>query len=1055
MLLMESQSAQVPASAEIKPVSYIWLKLLRENSLPLDGTLVEVAPGYEKKIGDALALLGFKGTIFLVEPDAEAARHVQRLYRLLMPQATVNIVTKPLQQVVIGTDLPLHVDALLANHPFDDMAIYFAMREKKGSLFTQEKESGEGQAPAVQKLYAAVSDRDYIHGILATMLVWKNFVRKLRPALLVVSQYPSRKLALKKLTKRQNSGLIALDRLKSYYQAHVKDFYRDSSFGQKGDPAWWLIAKKPYTDLPEDLAEPPAAIERLEASIFAPQKARRLDPADFDVVYADPKYFEAAGYGADAWRQARDFAIVLDNEGRGPGPKITVYADRQKDATNIALSGNVGSGRAVYYGKRFNINGVGKTTLCTSASPSHSTGSLEIIGALRRVVLSRWINHFTPSAVQHPAVLALKQVVKYKWNPEPVPLALLVRVDDGALDRPSHVEQAPSLALDFPKTLAAYARLDAHYFAYRLMLGAWSTGNYSLDGRIIDLETASFVKYRGPYGTASRKHHECFFGHEGAAFIKILRQLADAKGLAGAEVEKQFYEERRRQLARDFLALLGVDAVKAAAFFSKRPARVVVLADRFEKLAKKIAPWRTSLDLYGPVPDAEDPSLLDFSKLFRNLAKLRAAPGRETKALERLVRPTAFARVKPGASYDVSADADGKVNPGEVFIRDTAVVTFSGLKSFRAETKGFVRGLFRLLDNLDSAKCLPPRSQWDDQLRALNQDFPVMHELNDKLRYWVEEYRSGRISSEVLGAEIEKLCRLPHYPTGESLDLAGLPLLEYARPTRREARFLSRRLQVVSFQKGETIVREGAEADALFLLVQGVCRVAVRGVEIGRIDDRGALIGEAVVFERGRKRSASVMAETEVRLLRILRADLREMKTAYPRLRKLLANLLIQRREGISDKIRDLEVFSGADPEGVRLFLADKGRLRRFGRGARLVRQGEKTKGVYLLLRGSVVLSQTKKLARTEPIDLVDRPLTQGLFGERSVILGEGATCVVKAQEPVLALYVGQKDFRALLDRYPQLLRNCLENISDYLRANENRASMISKLEQELNDPGA
>ena len=194
----------------IKPVSYVWQKILQENPIPKDGVVIEVAPGYEKKVGDALALLGFAGTIILIEPDELAAAYVARLYRHILPKASVKAVTKSLQDVRVGNDIPYHVDALLANHPFDDMAIAFALRGKEPYFFSEERRAGAKLPPKLKKIYAAVSNGDYIHGILATILIWKDFVGKLKPDLFIASQYPSRKLTVKKLTKRQNSGLIII-----------------------------------------------------------------------------------------------------------------------------------------------------------------------------------------------------------------------------------------------------------------------------------------------------------------------------------------------------------------------------------------------------------------------------------------------------------------------------------------------------------------------------------------------------------------------------------------------------------------------------------------------------------------------------------------------------------------------------------------------------------------------------------------------------------------------------------------------------------------------------
>ena len=58
----------------------------------MDGIVIEVAPGYEPKIGNALALLDFRGVIFLVEPDQKAARRIQRIYQKILPHAVVKAV---------------------------------------------------------------------------------------------------------------------------------------------------------------------------------------------------------------------------------------------------------------------------------------------------------------------------------------------------------------------------------------------------------------------------------------------------------------------------------------------------------------------------------------------------------------------------------------------------------------------------------------------------------------------------------------------------------------------------------------------------------------------------------------------------------------------------------------------------------------------------------------------------------------------------------------------------------------------------------------------------
>ena len=146
--------------------------------------------------------------------------------------------------------------------------------------------------------------------------------------------------------------------------------------------------------------------------------------------------------------------------------------------------------------------------------------------------MEEWINARTNRAGAHPIIIALKELGDYSKSPfplpHPVPYAMVIREDGGLLDRPSHVVYSPDIAVDFEKLLMEYAKLDAEYFAFRMMLGAWSTGNYSLDGRIIDNESISFVRNRGPYSVVSTKYKDTFFGYERGGFLNVLRQVAEA-----------------------------------------------------------------------------------------------------------------------------------------------------------------------------------------------------------------------------------------------------------------------------------------------------------------------------------------------------------------------------------------------------------------------------------------------------------------------------------------------------------------------------------------------
>lgn len=742
----------VKQTNSIEPTSYLWRELLTEIKLPKDGVVIEAAPGYEPKIANALAVYGFRGNIFLIEPDPRAAAHIRKLYHRILPHATITTIIKPLQDTIIGIDIPRKADALVASHPFDDMVMAYIAKET--DFFSREKESG-ASTPSFQKFYRSLQNKDYREGMQKTVRAWQRFIKNAKPHYCIASQYPSHTLAVQGLIQRQQSGYTALRKLKRYYKHNLIQQRRRTSYGFKGDPRWWIVMKNTHADSKSPPRTPninrPRAIKRLGESLFIPEPARRLHAWEYDIVYADQKYFGNANPTHTA-KQIRNLAVVLDHTGPAAPESVITYADRQKDKTGIGLEGNLGSGRAVYYGSRYNILGVGKTALCKSTTPSHSTGRLECIGAMRRIVLSQWLNHVTKRAPAHPLLIALKETARFKWNKNPIPLCLLVRIDEGRLDRPSHVEASPRIPVDFKNILTEYARLDAEYFAYRFMLGAWSTSNYSLNGHVIDLESASFVKYRSPYHTSSSAYPHNRFGYEGLGFIKILRQLAKIKNRNEKNIQSRFYRERQKHLGRCLLSLLGIPKKYASRFFSHHEDRITELARQFEVLSKKIITPSVNVDLYRPISEDADPALLDMSRLFRNLAARYGSPCAEEKMLRDVLRKTPQPYITP---------INAPLNAAEIFLQKRAVVTKDKVQNFLRDTKTFIRMLIQLLSLLDAEKCLKSKYQWNKRLRRINQDLPPMYALNKTLSSFAESYRRGTINPRTLGANITAVCKLP------------------------------------------------------------------------------------------------------------------------------------------------------------------------------------------------------------------------------------------------------------------------------------------------------
>lgn len=91
---------------------------------------------------------------------------------------------------------------------------------------------------------------------------------------------------------------------------------------------------------------------------------------------------------------------------------------------------------------------------------------------------------------------------------------------------------------------------------------------------------------------------------------------------------------------------------------------------------------------------------------------------------------------------------------------------------------------------------------------------------------------------------------------------------------------LAQIVREVTFEAGDTIIREGSLEAWMYVLVEGEARVAAGGVELARIGP-GAAVGELALIDPA-PRAASVTALEPCLLFRIDQAPFREVMEEQP-----------------------------------------------------------------------------------------------------------------------------------------------------------------------------
>jgi CRP-like cAMP-binding protein len=109
-----------------------------------------------------------------------------------------------------------------------------------------------------------------------------------------------------------------------------------------------------------------------------------------------------------------------------------------------------------------------------------------------------------------------------------------------------------------------------------------------------------------------------------------------------------------------------------------------------------------------------------------------------------------------------------------------------------------------------------------------------------------------------------------------------------------------------SYTKGQAIVKEGEEGDSIFVLINGNARVEAcfgnRNIELATLKG-GDVFGE-VAFLSGTRRTASVIAESDIKVLDISRDVLEQAIEKHPRILSCLAEYYHNRVQATLKKLR-------------------------------------------------------------------------------------------------------------------------------------------------------
>lgn len=285
-------------------------------------------------------------------------------YRALLPGAEIIPIRKLLSEA--AGDIPDKVDAIVSNHPLDDFIVGKSMTKGDFKKFFDSAYVDKAANLEMQKVFweKLLNSPDLLERIKREVIdEWGAIISRTHPYFVGISQYEAR---IFKDAGFPVPGYEAHDILSALRISLGGNTRADNDYllrrGQ--DPFRWLVVRGGGAAGPVRSA--PEAVDRLGEPVFVMQTAAKLDPVSVEIFGFNRKLFEEyfgnvenfGGAGAAKRFLAKNMAIDLERP-LTEGATVTVYVDRQADPLGIALSGNMGSGRAAYLGKDFNLKGIG------------------------------------------------------------------------------------------------------------------------------------------------------------------------------------------------------------------------------------------------------------------------------------------------------------------------------------------------------------------------------------------------------------------------------------------------------------------------------------------------------------------------------------------------------------------------------------------------------------------------------------------------------------------------------------------------------------------------
>ncbi|HEX4802560.1 MAG TPA: cyclic nucleotide-binding domain-containing protein [Myxococcaceae bacterium] len=219
---------------------------------------------------------------------------------------------------------------------------------------------------------------------------------------------------------------------------------------------------------------------------------------------------------------------------------------------------------------------------------------------------------------------------------------------------------------------------------------------------------------------------------------------------------------------------------------------------------------------------------------------------------------------------------------------------------------------------------------------------------------------------------------------------------------------------LLRFKKGQRIFEQGGIGQSFFIVCQGSVRVVreengtVR--ELAKLPE-GSFFGEMALLSDNPRIASVEAASDEAEVLEIPAALLSQLSSRHPSVASALRKFCRQRLLlNVMNTSALFQPFDGKD----RRALVERFRAREVSSSTAIIREGQRSDGLYVILSGEVRVSKEGRvLAHLREADV---------FGEMSLLQKAPAVATVTALRRTSLLRLPREDFDEIIMSHPQIL---------------------------------